>query len=123
LGPRPDPNGTFSWANGSRLYYANLAASFSTARGERAFKGVGAIAVSRTDDIANALGFEFVGDYNHVVATNDFAAAVWNDVRDAALRPAIDACRQSLLDGSPIPGRLPRPTARRRLATPTFSEA
>ena len=48
FGPKPGPNG-FSWANGSRLYYSNLA---STTTG--AFKGFEAIAVSRTDNVAAA---------------------------------------------------------------------
>jgi hypothetical protein len=42
--------GRFSWANGSRLYYANLTANFSAARSEQTFKGFEAIAVSRTDN-------------------------------------------------------------------------
>jgi hypothetical protein len=50
FGPRPDANGTFSWANGSRLYYANLTANFSAKRSEAGFKGVEAIGVSRTDN-------------------------------------------------------------------------
>ena len=48
FGPQPGPNG-FSWSNGSRLYYSNLA---STTTG--AFKGFEAIAVSRTDDVQAA---------------------------------------------------------------------
>src|SRR5512132_1013976 len=50
FGPRPGPDGTFSWANGSRLYYTNLTANFSAERSEQSFKGFEAIAVSRTDN-------------------------------------------------------------------------
>jgi hypothetical protein len=50
FGPRPGPDGRFSWANGSRLYYANLTANFSAAHSEQTFKGFEAIAVSRTDN-------------------------------------------------------------------------
>jgi hypothetical protein len=47
IGPRP-VNGTFSWANGSRVYYANLAANFP---GKAAIpRGYEAIAVSRLDN-------------------------------------------------------------------------
>jgi hypothetical protein len=49
FGPRPGPGG-FSWANGSRLYYANLTANVAAVRSEQAFKGFEAIAVSRTDN-------------------------------------------------------------------------
>jgi hypothetical protein len=48
FGPQPGPNG-FSWSNGSRLYYSNLAATTTGA-----FKGFEAIAVSRTDDVQAA---------------------------------------------------------------------
>src|SRR5438477_3363424 len=49
FGPRRGANGKFSWANGSRLYYANLVSNFSAVRSETAFKGFGAVAVSRLD--------------------------------------------------------------------------
>jgi hypothetical protein len=54
FGPQPDGSGKFSWANGSRLYYANLTSNFSSLRSEEAFSGFEAIAVSRTDDVAGA---------------------------------------------------------------------
>jgi hypothetical protein len=54
FGPKPDANGQFSWANGSRLYYANLATNSSTVQNEISFKGLVAVAVSRTDDVATA---------------------------------------------------------------------
>jgi hypothetical protein len=55
FGPKPGANGTFSWANGSRLYYANLAANFpQPAKSEEAFNGFEAVVVSRTDNVQAA---------------------------------------------------------------------
>ena len=53
FGPRPGPGG-FSWANGSRLYYANLTSNLIANPEEPTFKGAEAIAVSRTDNVAAA---------------------------------------------------------------------
>lgn len=53
FGPKPDANGHFSWANGSRLYYSNLTSNLNAKRDET-FKGYEAIAVSRTDDVQGA---------------------------------------------------------------------
>lgn len=54
FGPRPGPGGTFSWANGSRLYYANLTSNFNASRKLETFRGFEAIAVSTTDDARGA---------------------------------------------------------------------
>src|SRR6266567_8856959 len=54
FGPKPDSHGTFSWSNGSRLYYANLAHNFGGTRQDQTFKGFEAIYVSRTDNVAAA---------------------------------------------------------------------
>src|SRR5215472_15960373 len=50
FGPRPGANGTFSWANGSRLYYSNLTSNFAATKRDETFKGFEGIAISRTDN-------------------------------------------------------------------------
>jgi hypothetical protein len=51
FGPQPKAGGGFSYANGSRLYYANLTSAFP---GKAPFKGAEAIAVSHTDNVVRA---------------------------------------------------------------------
>ncbi|MFN2634836.1 MAG: sialidase family protein [Thermoanaerobaculia bacterium] len=78
FGPRRGVDGRFSWANGSRLYYASLAANFSTLRSEESFKGFEAVAVSRTDDVAAAAA----GDKNawqHPVIVSKQNSALFSD--------------------------------------------
>src|SRR3954469_22402770 len=74
FGPQPGPGG-FSWSNGSRLYYANLTSNTGATRSEQTFRGLEAIAVSRTD--------------------NPVAAAAGGAAGKAAWRPPVIISRQS----------------------------
>jgi hypothetical protein len=64
FGPKPGANGQFSWANGSRLYYANLTSNFAATKRDETFKGFEAIAVSRIDG-APALTPSIVSNQNN----------------------------------------------------------
>src|ERR687885_551765 len=93
FGPRRGADGTFSWDNGWRLYYANLAANFSTERSEFAFKGFEAIAVSRLDseNYARAKAGDNSAWMAPVIVTKQ-NAALFSDhemiaVDDAAISP------------------------------------
>jgi hypothetical protein len=64
-------------------------------------------AVGDARGTTRTLNREAVYDYNYAAATRSYGAAVWMDVRNAADCPAVDAYRQSLIDGSPIPAPAP----------------
>lgn len=75
FGPAPGEDGTFSWDNGTRLYYANLT---SLLPGSQAFKGFEAIAVSRIDAPATGFTQDIVSDQGNwmppVIASKQNAA-------------------------------------------------
>ena len=119
-GPRPGPDGTFSWANGARLYYEDLTSNFSSQRDEVRFRGFEAIAVSRTDDFASAAAGVKSAWMRPVIISSRLSAVTFSDKNwiaadDAASSPFfgnVYACWVSFrsIGGAPEPVMFSRST-------------
>jgi hypothetical protein len=59
-------------------------------------------AVGDARGTTRTLNREAIYDYQYAAASRDYGVTVWMDVRDATDCPAVDAYRQSLIDGAPI---------------------
>jgi hypothetical protein len=83
-GPKPTGAGGFTYANGARLYFANLTGNFQSVRGGE-FKGFEAIGVSRTDNFAAAVAGNKSAWMEPVIATRQSSATfsdkefIWAD--------------------------------------------
>jgi hypothetical protein len=66
----------------------------------------------------NGLTAEFLGDYVYAAATRTYGVSVWNDTRNAADCPAIDAWRQSLRVGTTVARPAPQQDCK-----PTFGNS
>jgi hypothetical protein len=67
-----------------------------------AFTTLHRAAVGDVRGTTRQLNRELIYDYQYAAASRDYGVVVWMDARDATDCPAVDAYRQSLIDGSPI---------------------
>jgi hypothetical protein len=75
--------------------------------------GVGSFTTLHRGAVGDARGStrtlnrELIYDYQYAAAARDYGVVIWMDARDAAVCGAVNAYRQSLIDGSPIPAPSP----------------